>query len=208
MDYIYGKRTNTNNNINDEQDTKRLKINNYESQSSELPMWLPNTRSNDELNKSSSIDELNKSSISLIPNLNNFKEEPSNKDKSISLKPLPIIQGTNISLKTDQDIEDWIKQRKLNWMQKISNNRPKDDLQNIEKDNKFITRQQSNSIGNHRSHIETLQNKKKFKERIHNSINNTSNINLNNLILKRQMREENLKVLKFIKNLFETGILE
>lgn len=143
-------------------------------------------------------------------------------------KEIVPIQGTNIMLNTEEDIEEWIKQRKLNWMKRISNSRPIEQKNEQEETGSGTTTNNSNN----NSRQKAQNNKQRGRDqnnrnqRNNNNPNNKQqnnqnqrnapqqkrgittvgpNVNLNNLILQREMKTENVEILRFVKQIFETG---
>ncbi|SCU98787.1 LAFA_0G20164g1_1 [Lachancea sp. 'fantastica'] len=109
------------------------------------------------------------------------------------------IQGTSITLASDEDIKKWREERRKMWLMKISNQREKHKLelgmqeeqpskqpsfQNAKKDQQFIQNIQ-NQIGRY---------------------NSSPNLSLN--LVQRTMAEENAKLLNFIKELGDAKLLE
>ncbi|KAH3683354.1 hypothetical protein WICPIJ_005677 [Wickerhamomyces pijperi] len=151
-------------------------------------------------------------------------DSPSQLPKITPSKPKEIvpISGTNIILKTDDDIQEWIKQRKLNWMKKISNNRPKDEtpppivqsgnkINNNHNNNKRQTSKKQNKINHNnvttkQGHSQSRAKPSAPQKKALSTIG--PNLNLNNLIIQREMQSENLAILKFIKACFQTGIYQ
>lgn len=118
------------------------------------------------------------------------------------------IQGTNISLQSEEDIAKWREERKKMWLLKISNNKERHikemgvdptELKNAsvleknKRDQKFIR-----SIQSQVQNSNTKKNK--------NSIVSGKNINL--AIVQREMASENEQILQFIKELGDAKLLE
>lgn len=126
------------------------------------------------------------------------EEESISATKKPKEEPVPVF-GTNIVLKTDEDIEEWIKQRKLNWMKKISNSRPEPEKK--EQPEKNHNRRDS------RQNKQT-QNQKSNSGPYNNNAHRDRKPNLNKLIIQREIHNENIAILDVIKELFDQNILK
>lgn len=105
-------------------------------------------------------------------------------------KPVPI-PGTSITLQTEEDIQQWIQQRKLNWMKKISNKRVHSETK-PHKVSKPVpnTSKRDNSSNNNRRR------------------NNTPRVPILDTMLKqRDHQQDNLVVLHVIKELFDKEVV-
>lgn len=118
-----------------------------------------------------------------LPAVLNHVGKIESKDEVMSKDVIIPIQGTDITLETQEDINEWIKQRKLNWMKKISNKRPKENQ-------KIIKPKRD------------LKNNKVIKPK-------ETKFNLNKTIIQRENENsENKLILEFIKELFNSKTLQ
>ncbi|CCK70249.1 Rsa1p KNAG_0D05100 [Huiozyma naganishii CBS 8797] len=109
------------------------------------------------------------------------------------------IQGTSITLTTDEDIAKWREERKKMWLLKISNNREKHRKDMGIKDDEV----------NQMSVLRQSNKEKKFMQNIQNQVNRFNpNVNLNIKLVQREFVEDNSKLLDFIKEVGDAGLLE
>lgn len=199
--------TNNNNKKNiSHNNPKKPKLNesngNYLDLPTHLPNHLPGTipmQSNDD--KSNAGQQGN--DLNNEQQLDDHDEADTGKTKEV----VPVF-GTNIVLKTEEDIQKWIQERKANWMKKISNSRPEPEPKtphekperNIRDNNQRANRQnqRSNNAHNNQNHNQNQRN---------NQIAHQRKTNLNRLIIQRDIQNENIAILDVIKELFDQNIL-
>lgn len=138
------------------------------------------------------------------------------------------IQGTGISLESEEDIKKWQEQRKINWMLKVSNkkNLHNEILKNPEnfKDSEdaeiqnFLKFQKDHNITADTQEIQknTFKEFGKIKETVRKMFqqidkdnNNSSVTNIASMkLIKMEEEKDNLKILPFIKALGDMNKLE
>lgn len=143
------------------------------------------------------------------PEIDEHNEPQQETKVTIAEKETVPVFGTNIVLKTEEDIQEWIKQRKSNWMKKISNSRPetedtKVDLKITDKTSPKRTQRSDDRIRN--------QNQNRVQKPSHSNHQNNSSAhlrpNLNRLLIQREIQHENKAILDVIKELFDHNILQ
>lgn len=202
MDLIYGKRASEK-----EEDTfnKRAKT----TDALDLPMHLPND-------------------TTPLPLRNTTPSTTTSATGEHMGKKAPMpIPGTSITLETKTDIDEWIKQRKANWLKKISNNKieRKDGVMDVDKrdgkndgdENEKDTTQQRSMRPNDRydrrgqanNHANShLNNRRKGPQgNTHPQDRRDKKFNLNKTIIQRGLSTENAQILAVIKELFARGVL-
>ncbi|SCW00477.1 LAFE_0C05050g1_1 [Lachancea fermentati] len=113
-----------------------------------------------------------------------------------SVVPIP---GTSITLQTEEDIKNWREERRKMWLLKISNQKDK------HRANLGVA---DDEMSNRGVFLEGKR-EKQFIQSIQNQITRFNpNQNLNLKILQRSMASENGKLLSFIKELGDAGLLE
>ncbi|OBA27328.1 hypothetical protein HANVADRAFT_52355 [Hanseniaspora valbyensis NRRL Y-1626] len=156
-------------------------------------------------------------------------EENENLDL-LNKTPVPtFIPGTTISLTSDEDIQKWQQQRKINWLLKVSNKKKlhneilanpenfKDSTDEevkkfiqFQKENNLTVKmeeQQKNTFKEFGKIKDTV--KKMFQQIEKDDHQNNSTANIASMkIFKMEEQENNLKVLPFIKLLGDLGKLE
>ena len=158
-------------------------------------------------------------------------DEEKNENLDLQNKtPVPtFIPGTTISLTSDEDIQKWQQQRKINWLLKVSNKKKlhneilanpenfKDSTDEevkkfiqFQKENNLTVKmeeQQKNTFKEFGKIKETV--KKMFQQIEKDDHQNNSTANIASMkIFKMEEQEDNLKVLPFIKLLGDLGKLE
>ena len=157
------------------------------------------------------------------------EEENDNLDLQNSTPVPTFIPGTTISLTSDEDIQKWQQQRKINWLLKVSNKKKlhneilanpenfKDSTDEevkkfiqFQKENNLTVKmeeQQKNTFKEFGKIKETV--KKMFQQIEKDDHQNNSTANIASMkIFKMEEQEDNLKVLPFIKLLGDLGKLE
>lgn len=210
MEYIYGlpppppssnngnaKKDNNNNHMKPgkNQNNRRQQQNNNKQNSRpnpqnqaylDLPTHLPN--------------EVPKQQPALVEKRDEVIEEVNPSEAAKEVVP---VFGTNIVLKTEEDIEEWVKQRKLNWMKKISNSRPEPESKPAP-----ATSNQPPKRTQRTSDPRLNRNQTRVQKPQHKNNHNSNKTNLNNLIIQREIQHENKAILDVIKELFEVQILK
>lgn len=114
-------------------------------------------------------------------------------------QPASTIQGTSITLATEEDIAKWREERKRMWLLKISNKR----REHMEKMGIKEEELKGHSI------LQETKKQKQFIQNIQNQVNRTNpRANLNVKIVQREMAQENLQLLQFIKELGDAHLLD
>lgn len=109
------------------------------------------------------------------------------------------IQGTSITLATEEDIAKWREERKKMWLLKISNKRK----EHMEKMGIKEEELKGSSV------LQETKKQKQFIQNIQNQVNRINpKANLNVKIVQREMAQENLQLLQFIKELGDSHLLE
>ncbi|CAR30219.1 Rsa1p [Lachancea thermotolerans CBS 6340] len=109
------------------------------------------------------------------------------------------IPGTSITLESEEDIKKWREERRKMWLVKISNQREKhkSDLGIEEED---VSRNEA---------FQQVKRDKQFIQSIQNQINRSGpSPNLDLKLIQRTMAKENIKLLNFIKELGDAGLLQ
>ena len=113
-------------------------------------------------------------------------------------EPIPV-PGTSITLGTEEDIEKWREERRKMWLLKISNNRK------VHMENFGVTEEELNKT----SILRESRKQKQFIQNIQNQVNRFDpRANLHLRIVQRGLSEENEKLLDFIEELGDAGLLE
>ncbi|CCD24411.1 Rsa1p NDAI_0D00970 [Naumovozyma dairenensis CBS 421] len=110
------------------------------------------------------------------------------------------IPGTSITLLTEEDIEKWREERRKMWLLKISNNKIKHMASmGIKED----------ELKKQKSILNESKKDNRFIQSIQNQVNRFHpQVNLNIKLVQREMAKDNLKLLEFIKELGDSGLLE
>ena len=114
-------------------------------------------------------------------------------------KPI-VVPGTSISLVTDEDIIKWREERRKMWLLKISNNKQK-HMEEMGLKEEDVKKQKSVLVESRKQNqfIQSIQNQV-------NRFNPKANLNLK--LIQRGMVSDNSKLLDFITNLGDAGLLE
>lgn len=113
-------------------------------------------------------------------------------------EPIPV-PGTSITLGTEEDIAKWREERRKMWLLKISNNRK------VHMENLGVTEEELNKT----SILRESKKQKQFIQNIQNQVNRFDpRANLHLRIVQRGLSEENKKLLDFIEELGDAGLLE
>lgn len=182
MDLIYGKRASQEEDVRQPLKKSRPDVNLPAHAPSNLPVHLPNDQ------------VVSDTPIHVHDHVHEEQEQEQGQESTT--KANIAIPGTDITLNTQEDIEAWIKQRKVNWMKKISNSKPSDSSEDS-KEAKVVQKRrqlQGNQRNNNVVRGEASRNKAKF--------------NLNKAIIQRELAQENLQILDVIRELFDQGILD
>lgn len=112
-------------------------------------------------------------------------------------KETPVIQGTAIVLKSEEDIRIWREERRKMWLIKISNRRAfhREQL-NIKEDE--IKRNPFHEARKEKNFIQNIQNQVKRYN---------SKPSLSTGLFQRSLKDENMQILDFIKELGDAGVL-
>ncbi|CUS23204.1 LAQU0S08e04412g1_1 [Lachancea quebecensis] len=124
------------------------------------------------------------------------KETVEAKNKEAKIIAIP---GTSITLESEEDIKKWREERRKMWLVKISNQREKhkSDLGIEEED---VSRNEA---------FQQVKKDKQFIQSIQNQINRSGpSPNLDLKLIQRTMAKENIKLLNFIKELGDAGLLQ
>lgn len=128
-------------------------------------------------------------------------DSDADEDNHISAEEKSItVPGTSITLKTEADITKWRSERKKMWLLKISNNKL------IHMDSMGI---KECELKAQKSVLQESKKQKQFIKSIQNQvtrINPKSNLNVR--MVQREMAQENLKLLQFIKQLGDANLLK
>lgn len=109
------------------------------------------------------------------------------------------IQGTSITLATEEDIKQWREERKKMWLLKISNKR-KEHMETMGIKEEELKGQ---------SVLQETKKQKQFIQSIQNQVGRTNpKSNLDVKIVQREMAQENSKLLEFIRELGDAHLLE
>ncbi|CCF60395.1 hypothetical protein KAFR_0K00400 [Kazachstania africana CBS 2517] len=120
-------------------------------------------------------------------------DDDNDSDKNIA------ISGTAITLVTEEDIKKWREERRKMWLLKISNNKK------MHMDKLGISEQEVNNT----SVLKDTKKQKQFVQNIQNQVRRYNpKANLGLKIVQREMANDNTKILKFIEELGEAGILD
>lgn len=110
------------------------------------------------------------------------------------------VPGTSITLVTDEDIAKWREERKKMWLLKISNRKE----QHMEA--MGIKKEDLNSMG---SILRESKKERQFIQNIQNQVNRFNpKVSLNLKFVQKEMLHDNTKLLSFIKELGDAGLLE
>ena len=121
----------------------------------------------------------------------------SNKKNRQAAIPVP---GTSITLITDEDIAKWREERKKMWLLKISNHKEQ------HREAMGIKKEDLNNMGNV---LRESKKERQFIQNIQNQVNRFNpKVNLNLKFIQKEMMQDNIKLLSFIKELGDSGLLE
>lgn len=110
------------------------------------------------------------------------------------------IPGTSITLVTDEDIAKWREERKKMWLLKISN-RKEQHMKAM-----GIKKEDLNNMG---SILRVSKKERQFIQNIQSQVNRFNpKVNLNLKFVQKEMLQDNIKLLSFIKELGDSGLLE
>lgn len=154
-----------------------------------------------EVQKDDSDTKTNKAKRTHIsPNVNKEGEDLDSDEEMIRNKNEPVsVPGTSITLVTDEDIAKWREERRKMWLIKISNNRKS------HMDSMGIKEEEVNKT----SVLREAKKDKQFIQSIQNQVNRFNpKSNLNTKIYQREMAGDNAKLLNFIEELGDCGLLE
>ena len=123
-------------------------------------------------------------------------DDNEDKDKS----GVVTVPGTSIALVTDEDIAEWREERKKMWLLKISNRKEQ------HREAMGIKEEEVSNMGNV---LKESKKERQFIQSIQNQVNRFNpKVNLNLKIVQREMMDDNTKLLTFIKELGDAGLLE
>lgn len=109
------------------------------------------------------------------------------------------VPGTSITLQTDEEISNWREERRKMWLLKISNNK-ESHMKMMGIEGKDLDKT---------SVLNESKKQKQFIQNIQNQVNRYNpKVNLNLRVVQREMANENEKLLQFIEELGDLGLLE
>ena len=111
-----------------------------------------------------------------------------------------LVPGTSIALITDEDVKRWREERKKMWLLKISNNKKKHMQEmGIKED----------ELNGQSSILKESRKEKQFIQSIQNQVQRGNpRVDLNLKLIQREFANENSKLLDFIRELGDAGLLE
>lgn len=125
--------------------------------------------------------------------------------------------GSDVRLDSQTDIDEWIKERKANWMKRISNSKKGQEEEERETKGSVVS-DSSMEIPTQRKPQSQQQGARQQGQQRGQAQNRKSGpgghnhrrheqFNLNKVIMQRGLTEENTRILDVIKQLFERGIV-
>jgi hypothetical protein len=184
MDLIYGKRS------SDEGDTSNKR---FKADTLDLPVHLPNLKPEPDTVVRKQEDILEKETAA-----------------EIQEKPAVPIAGTTVKLETQTDIDEWIKQRKANWMKKISNSKKSQPESSQSPSHSREEKLVTSTNQNENSSVEKHNNRRGAHEQRQQDRSYTHNnkFNLNKVIIQRGLSKENQTILDVIRELFDQRVID